>query len=443
MTSLPARLQPLFEDTKTVCFGRFVIEIPTKAQLAFGPAEVGPSIFHLSGESSEIARYVAKDLVAMDADRENFDEDAIIRLPFFGKVIDGIIPGQKITFGSKDRVGYYINAYVPVGKDLFVLHYGSVMHQDYDVEDFNVIAKQLRLRHDDDIPAGPGTCIDGGFLPMALEYEKVTLGIRLKEFPDVHLSIEVHKNRDRLDEDGRLELMLESGKETAKRKGLAALYARIKTFRRGTRPLGPWTGYEMVARKPAYKDHTAVHEFRFQSLGALHDPLLPQLDLRLDTGVKKNRTARAEPSLTDEEALALWDKLIGTIRVRQPSDATPRNAAPAKVPLGQITPSGDLCTQQGWWQCIEDDNIEGARRRHFTVGEQMPHAVILAVPNLWQKLSGDQPRHTRPSAWKLVEYDEPAAPLPTADESLPFAALGSMTPALDADAAKNPPRGMG
>ena len=73
----------------------------------------------------------------------------------------------------------------------------------------------------------------------------------------------------------------------------------------------------MVARKPAYNGDSEAHEFHFHSLGALHDPLQPQIDVRLDSGVKSNKTARTKPSVTDEEAVALWDKLIDTIRVRQ------------------------------------------------------------------------------------------------------------------------------
>ena len=444
MTSLSPRLQSLFDKTKTVCFGRFVIEIPATATLVFGPAEVGPFISYLPGEGEKIARHIARDLVDVEMSREYFTRNGIDSLPLFGKVIDGIVPGQKITFNSKDQVGYYINSYVPVGKDLFIQHVGSVMHEDYNAELFNNVAIHLRLRADDEIPAEPGTCIAGGFLPMALDYERVTVGVRLKEFPDVHLSVEVHKNQDRLDEGGRLELMLKDGEESAKQQGKGDAYARIKSFRRGARHLGMWKGYEMVARKPAYMDDTDAHEFRFQSLGAAHDPLQPRLDLRLDSGVKKNRTARTKPSLTDEEAVALWDKLIGTIRVRQTGDAKPSNAAPAKVPLGKLTATGDICTQQGWWQCTEGDNTDGGRRRHFTEGESMPHATLLGEPNLWQKLTGDRPRHKMPTVWRLVDYDaEPAPTSPIADESSSLATLAPMPPLPEADASKNAPPSMG
>lgn len=410
MTTLSPRLQSLFEETRTICFGRFVIEIPTTAALAFGPAEVGPPISFLPGEGEQVARYIAEDLISIEVSREVLDERDYARLPLFGKVIDGILPGQKIVFDSKDGVGYYVNSYVPVGNDLFVLHISSVMHEDYDVEDFNLVARHLRLRGVDEIPAEPGTCIDGGFLPLPLEYERVAIGVRLKEFPDVHLSVDVHKNQDRLSETDRLELLLERGKALAQQAGHGAAYARIKNFRRGPRQLGPWKGFEVVARKPAYKDDTDSHEFRFQSLGAVHDPLQPELDVRLNTGVKDNRTARVRPSLTDEEAIALWDKLIGTIRVRQRSDAT----APATLPLGTLESTGEACAQQGWWQCMESVDIEGERRRHFLAGESMPNVTLLGEPGLWQRLTGERPRKMTATVWELVGYDD----APPASEKL-------------------------
>ncbi len=349
-----------------------------------------------------IARRVAENLATIESSRRFLDEDDIARLPLFGKVIDGIVPGQKIVFDSKDGVGYYINSFVPVGADLFVQNVSSLMHQDYSAETFNAVARHLQLRKGDEIPAEPGICIEGGFLPIQLEHERVAVGVRLKEFPDVHLSVDVHKNQDRLSEFDRLELRLERGKELATKAGHGNAYARIKNFRLGPRHLGPWSGFEVVARKPAYKADTDAHEFRFQSLGAKHDPLHPALDVRLDTGVKNNRTARVRPSLTDDEAIALWDRLIETIRVRQNSDAT----APAKVPLGTLKATGELCPQQGWWQCSDGYNIEGERRRHITSGDLMPEATPFVQPGLWQKLTGGRATRSIATVWELVGYDD-------------------------------------
>lgn len=414
MTALPVRLHPLFQKTKPVCFGRFVIEIPETAIIVFGPAEVGPEIFYLRGEGRQVARYVAKDLEDVETEREYFDKEDFANLPLFGKVFDGPVPGQKITLSSKDRVGYYMNSYIPIGGDLFILHVGSVMHEDYSMERLNSVVTNLRLRADDEIPTELGTCIAGGFIAQPLEYERVRFGLRLKEFPDVHFSVDVHKNQDTLDETASLELTLKEGEELAKAQGHGDAYARIKTLRRGARQLGRWKGFEMLARKPAYNKDTEAHEFYFHSLGAIHDPLQPQIDVRLNSGVKNNQTQRIRPSLTDEEAVALWDKLIGTIRVRKTNDAKPATAVPASVPLGTLTASGEKCAQDGWWQCTETASVEGGRRRYFSKGETMPQITLLGEPNLWQKLAGVRPRHSTATIWTLTSQEsEPL--VPTAD----------------------------
>jgi hypothetical protein len=36
MTALTPRLQPVFEKTKTVCFGRFMVDVPASATVAWG-----------------------------------------------------------------------------------------------------------------------------------------------------------------------------------------------------------------------------------------------------------------------------------------------------------------------------------------------------------------------------------------------------------------------
>jgi hypothetical protein len=71
-------------------------------------------------------------------------------------------------------------------------------------------------------------------------------------------------------------------------------------------------------------------------MGAVNDPLQPELDIRFYSGMKDNSRASVNPSITDEEALALWDKLITTIRVRQPSDATPTTVTKPRATLASL-----------------------------------------------------------------------------------------------------------
>ncbi|WP_146204345.1 T6SS immunity protein Tli4 family protein [Massilia glaciei] len=373
MTPLSPRLQTLFEKTRTVCFGRFVMTIPVTATLVYGPANVEHEINRYADASGELAHRLAEHLDIVEGKRELLHEEDIVKFPLFGKVVDGVLPGQKVAFGSSNRVGYTMYSFIPVGKDLFVQHSNNVRPDADEILVFNRVASNLRSRSESEIPAEPGICINGGFIPLEVEYEKITVGVRLKEFPDVHFSVEVQKNRERLAETGRLELMLDEAKEEAEQRGLGAVYARIKTFRRGPRQLGAWQGFEFVSRRPVYKRDTEAHEFHFESLGALYDPLQPRLDVRLDSGVIKNKKASVKPSITDEEAIELWDRLLESIRIRGTSGGNPGTGEKERTPLGKLTISGGTCSQDGRWRSNDSGGIEGGARRHFAFWAAQAH----------------------------------------------------------------------
>ena len=413
MTSLSPRLQSLFEKTKTVCFGHFIVEVPTSATVVYGPAEVDYPIDYHPGEGEKVSQHVQSQLVEVERDRDYLrrGSEFVGEKSLFGKTIDGAIPGQKLVFGSKDHVFYSIASFVPVGRDLFVQRASSVVSKDDAIKIFNTVAKQLRLRAEDEVPTEPGVCIEGGFVASQREFERASVGVRLKEFPDVHFSIEVSKNQDYLVESSALEPLL----NRAEKEG-GAWYSRVKFFRRGPRQLGHWNGFEALARKPPQLKNTESHEFAFVSLGAVRDSFQPELNIKLDTGVKDDQTARVKPSITDEETVALWDKLTSSIRVRPTGAAARQSAtAPSTAPLGTFVDTGSACPQTGWWQCSDHGELEGGRRRHFVAGDSMPHASLLVKPSTWQKLKGRRPTHQIATTWQLVEYDPvPSVPEPQA-----------------------------
>ena len=417
MAILSPRLQPLFEKKRTVCFGRFLMEVPAAADIIYGPVEAETPIQYFEGDGDKVAEHLAARLAEVENERKFLLKDDIAELPLFGKVIDGARPGQKIVFGSKNQAGYAVYSFIPIGRDLFVQHINSILPDEDIVGVFNTVAIHLQKRPEEQIPAEPGSCIEGGFLPLKLEREWVAVGIRMKEFPDVHLSIDVHKNLERLRLGSSLKLLREEAKASAEANGLGAVFAQTKILREHPRELGTWKGHESAVRTPAFKDDKSVHEFRFHSLGAMHDPLQPELDIRFDTGLKGNRKGGVNPSLTDEEALALWDKLITTIRVRLPSDATPVVSTVPKVPLASLARTGEVCPQSGWWECTRHKAIDGGSRRLLKAGEPMPQVQLLGKFRLWQKLVVAQTGQIA-TVWKLFAYDDEPAPNATGEELL-------------------------
>lgn len=415
------QVDEIFKSTRHICFGRFVIAVPDSAIVVHGSAELDGRFSVYRGQVDRIKELMSSRLDEAEKERDYIPEDKMQDFSLVGKVMDGALPGQKLLFGAKSSIGYTIHSYMPMGRDLFILERGNVEKKEDAVREMNQFATQLRLRDDNEIPAGQGFCVDGGFVDIQPEYENTALGLRFKHFPDVRFSISMRKNREYLQESSSPSALRKRAKERASVIQLASFFARITTLREGRRQLNGWEGEEILTRRPEYKDDTDAHEFRFFSVGGRHDALHPLLDIRMDTGVKENAKAAVRPSLTDEAALALWDKLLPTIRVRQPSDATPPAALPPKVSLGSMRNSGDICPQSGWWECLEKRKIEGERRRLFKAGDKLPPVLADGGASLWNTLIGNT-HQVAAAEWKLLEYDPPSAfPVDTKGAGIPQA----------------------
>ncbi|MES2759498.1 MAG: T6SS immunity protein Tli4 family protein [Pseudomonadota bacterium] len=420
MTPLSQRLAPLFTHTKIVCFSQFLVEVPVTATVVYGPTTVEWPIQHYPHESERVDQRVAAILVGAEKNRRFLATRHLAELHRFGTVIDGAVPGQKLIFGSNDEISYTIDSVIPIGDDLFIQHAESVpSNKDSEqIALLNAVAKKLRLRDGNEIPLETGACIEGGFIGRHAEFESLALGIRLKEFPDVHFSIETLKRHNLVDSDA-LEPRLKQAEQDAHNEGKGHVFSRIKTLRRGSREFNNWKGFEILTRKPAHDDDTEAHEFLFVSSAVPNDPLRPMIELQLNTGVANNAKASVKPSITDEEAIALWEKLTGSIRVR-PIGGIKNNAEmPLKTPLGAFIDSGEKCPHTGLWQCSDDGEIAGGRRRHFTAGERMAEALLLGKPSFLQKLMRTRPTREISTTWELVSYQQVAASAPPATSAWP------------------------
>ena len=420
MSPLPDRLLPLFAKTKVICFGHFIVTVPATATVVYGPAQVDGEIFYMPGKGSKVAEELAMELAEVEEHRKFIDADAP-EFRLFGKAIDGAIPGQKLVFGSKDHAMLSISSIIPLGNDLYVQEISSSLPKqvDQDIAVLNNVAKHMRSRAENEIPTEPGMCIEGAFVSLLSTYETARVGIRFKEFPDVHFSIETHKNQAHLVESSDLKTLLEHAEKEAP-KGFGSWRSRIKYFRRGQRQLGKWDGFEVLARKPAQENSDDSHEFQYTSLGAVNDPLHPELDLQLDTGVANNLQGGTKPSITDEEAVALWDKLVTSIRARPVGSAATTGSKEApKVPLGERAVTGRTCTQTGWWECEEEADVVGERRRLLKAGTKFPKVTLFDKPGIWKKLQGKRPIYELATVWQLVAYAADEATLPASDTEPP------------------------
>jgi hypothetical protein len=312
----------IFQQSKTICIGRFLIDVPKDAEVVYGPARVPVELIRLPGDAHNLESAVSEALKEGEKDRSRARRGLVSVDSMLGKVIDGINSAHKIVFGigRTDGSFYNVQSFFSVGEDLFLQEYeifGDGRLYEEAVRKLKMAAALVRGRADNEIPSEPGICVEGAFLgespvPMA---EAVTLGIRLKDFNDVHVSIEMTK-KNYLVESDAIVPRLKAAERDAVRSGSQAWYQAIKTLRRGNRKIGAWTGYEVLARKPTQEFEQQSHEFVFLSQGEPKNPMLPVVEIELHTGVSGNVIGGTEPSLTDDEALYLWDKVTSSLRPR-------------------------------------------------------------------------------------------------------------------------------
>lgn len=317
-----SRIAKLFENTRTVCIGRFLIDVPIDAEIVYGPSEVPYPVRVYPGKANEMEKLVADRLVEIQKAKPDVYGALAAKDSMFGKMINGVMPGQKILFGASagSFAFYSIESYVKSEEDVLMQEaeamgapekYGKVLTE------LNSMAPLFRSRRNMAIPAESGVCIEDGFIKDAGKpiFEMVGVGVRLTNFPDVHFSLST-TNKDILVPSDALEPRLKQAEQIAKDRGEGAWYKRIKNLRQGKREIGRWVGYEVLVRMPAQAAAGESHEFAFVSQGEPNNPYLPVLDLELHSGIRGNQIGGAKPSVTDEEAVAIWDKLTSSIRVR-------------------------------------------------------------------------------------------------------------------------------
>jgi hypothetical protein len=139
--------------------------------------------------------------------------------------------------------------------------------------------------------------------------------VRLKEYTDVHFSIQLVR-KDYVVESDAIEPRLNQAQRDAVANGWGEWYSRIKLLRRRDRALGPWNGFEVLAHLPAQKGMHDTHDFNFVALGVPKDPHMPTIDMKLDTGVRDNQVGAVRPSISDNEAIYIWDQITASIRLR-------------------------------------------------------------------------------------------------------------------------------
>jgi hypothetical protein len=333
------RLQSLFARTKQVCFGRYVMEVPAEAELLWGFQEFPGKINALVGQAGQLKEH------AESFRREILSKNRTAKISYFGQ-------------GAAEHsleIRYFENQYLAEygdkgeAKHTFVVSGSTLFEWSYGGKELTPLVRGIRARQADEMPTAPGVCIDHGFVADSSgSFQEIFgVGIDLPSLPDVSFSILSNKDASTDGDPGLIERHYDAmGKVTP---------AGVKRLQLGKREVNGWKGEQVLLRRDGIEKGVFAHEFLWASIGKSGSALNPaSVDIQLNTGVKANRTLARPSSLTDEEALALWNRLLDGVRFRVNAPPT-QTGAPVTVHSGEPTPLTGL-----WRAALPPDHPKAA-----------------------------------------------------------------------------------
>ena len=308
------RIERLFAHTKLLCFGRYVLTAPVDSRLAFGR-----DFPTLPNQAKDIEK-------VMEAERAKIlAAHKTAEINYFGK---GPAPNTWLirSYGDKFAKKYELESfatYFVVGPHIFVSGGGtdngatpeSILQRTAD------IARDLRTRQPDEVPTEQGLCHEFGFRRLDGSQGSVLsqVGLHMAALPDVVFSVESNQaaSTEGSNGYGLLKLIADRKREAGSK------YPKLTTLREGKKNLHGWAGEESLVRYP-----DGTQEFEWMFIGESGNVARPALlNVVMHTKVASDRVgAAAASSLSDEEAIALWDKLLEGFKFRVAVPGAPADA---------------------------------------------------------------------------------------------------------------------
>lgn len=325
---LSPRLTKLFSKTKLICFGRYALEVPMEAKLIWGSASFPSKVEVFPGGLDAGKQRIEDDIAKLKEDDKTLEITYNRTGPIENSWQIRYYPGKN----AKSEGLYFFDTYINKGELTFVLG-GAIENgenEEIAASREAVRAKSLRLRTPDEIPTEPGYCIEHGFMTGSAykDQEMVNVGIVIPSLPDVSFSIGSNKNAygdytpEEFEKIQRPKLsLLARIKEAQDDQGIH--YPSRTVLREGKRNVQHWHGEESLIRR---KDGT--HDFEWALVGTPKDVANPsEFSAQMYTKVEHNTVGAAKSaSLSDDEAVALWDKLLSGMKFRVKVPGAPQGS---------------------------------------------------------------------------------------------------------------------
>lgn len=308
---------------QTVCIGRFLIDVPDDAQISYRRAFIAG--WTISSDSEETDAGFTERLAAKEAklklsknDKGGARLESVKEIEgnrAFGKIL---VHSREWTYGIEngkrvDSTFVAIDALVRINGVSF--DFAREIGRETDVQRLLQFISQLGARHDGAIPHQPGFCFEDGFLsePLtAAQNERVAVFIGLKGHPDVAIAANTMAGLK-----PAASLLERDARSSVKQSNPS----NFKSIRKGVRPIAGMAGEEMlqIVIEP---NGTKSQDFMWESPGETDNVFHPIFTLEMNTGHGQPGHP-INSSFTDAKALALWERISNSLRLRPTRNPAP------------------------------------------------------------------------------------------------------------------------
>ncbi len=404
------------DKMKTVCVGRFLIDVPEEAEIELRQARIdGFNIASFNETEEEFQKRAAAREEQIKAKPDYLGGNKNMESAREVKTSNGLvgkifIHSRTVEEGTQGNGLGGVERYRDEGITTEALVHGhgisvDLFYEDRNpdlIEDLPKLVDQIAANPENRIPAEPGFCMDRVHVrdPLTADQrEQVMMFARLPHHPDVEFMFVVSAG-------GKPEARGVLARNEASDEGLSmAERMRITRLRAAPRKIGGLDGEELV-ELVVEENEARGHSFWWEVSGTEDKVLVPHLVFRMSTG---NGNGKPVPSsLSDGAAVGLWDKISSSIRLRPAQPAASSRVEAPTTSLGTYASAGERCPESGWWLCGDGGNgigVLGGQRQYIKKGDLMPQALLLPPRSLWDEVRGVQAsfQAKNPTFWKLVD----------------------------------------
>ncbi|MDK3025633.1 T6SS immunity protein Tli4 family protein [Cupriavidus taiwanensis] len=295
---------------KTHCFGRYLVDLPPQAEVRAAYKLWGTEIERLPGiNAPSLQDKVDKRAIALQSMSHDTAGSMLVR-----RIDHGNGSTSLLSWSSPRRtILMYEEAYLATTSPWQAFKYSgdiSASRQAMAVAFLDTLAANIRSRADNEIPTGPGFCIDQGFI-AGNDYrsESVQVGITLPQHPNAFISFDASTGAE---EDRLLERV-----DNFLTKAVLGPLAGLKVLRKRERNVGAIPAEEYATA--ATGNGQRVYVFAWESQGknkSLSEQNVSAGLRVLEQPVDSPQTPYQPAFQSDDDALQLWDAIIDSIRLR-------------------------------------------------------------------------------------------------------------------------------